>query len=109
MSVQFGTVMSGFAVSSSFSLGRANRVLYVNVASHQGMAWYATFTVDGASQFARPVLDQAALGFASAIFSGTNGGFGLVPWPPTGTVRIETATNVIATTSFALVEVAAGR
>jgi hypothetical protein len=40
------------------------------------------------------VLDQAALGFASAIFSGTNGGFGLVPTPPTATVRLEAATNL---------------
>jgi hypothetical protein len=109
MSVQYGSVQSGFNVSSSFVLSRANRVLYASVASYAPMAWYATFTVDGAAQFARPVLDQAAQGFASAIFSGTNGGFGLVPYPPTATVRIETATNVTVTTSFALIEVAAGR
>jgi hypothetical protein len=109
MSVMYGSVQSGFAVSSSFMLGRANRLVYVNVGSYAPMAWYATFTIDGAGQYARPVLDQAAQGFASAIFSGTNAGFGLVPYPPTATMRIETATNVTATTSFAIIEVAAGR
>jgi hypothetical protein len=72
------------------------------------MAWYLTSAVDG-GPFLRAVLDQAAQGFASACFSGTNGGWGLVPIVPTASVRLESASNVLATTSFTLVEVAAGR
>jgi hypothetical protein len=106
MSVQFGSVQSGFNVSSAFTLSRANRVLYIGVASYTGQAWFATFAIDG-GPFARVVLDQAAQGFASAIFSGTNGGWGLVPYVPTATMRVEAATNVTATVSFAIVEVAA--
>jgi hypothetical protein len=56
-----------------------------------------------------PVLDQATQGFASAIFSGTNGGFGLVPICPAATVRVEGASNLTSTVSFALLEVGAGR
>jgi hypothetical protein len=55
------------------------------------------------------ILDQAAQGFASAIFSGTNGGLGLVPTCPTAMARVEAATNVTATVSFALLKVGAGR
>jgi hypothetical protein len=85
-------------------LSRANRGLYIQVASYAGQAWYATFAVDGGT-FTRAVLDQAALAFASAMFSGTNGGSGLVQFCPTATMRVEAATNLTATTSFCVVEI----
>jgi hypothetical protein len=108
MSVQFGTIVSGQTVSSALSLNRANRVVYVGISSHAAMAWYLTAAVDG-GPFLKPVLDQALGGNPLAVFSGTGGAWGLVPYPPTSTVRLESASAVSATTSFTIVEVAAGR
>jgi hypothetical protein len=55
--------------------------------------------------FARCVPDPALAGNPAAVFSGTNGGWGIFVWPPTAEVRIETATNLTVTTSFCLVEI----
>jgi hypothetical protein len=106
MSVQFGTVQSGFSVSSSFLLTRAQRTIYVGISSHAGMAWFLTSAVDG-GPFMKSVLDQALAGNPLACFSGTGGAWGLVPVVPTASVRLESASNVLATTSFTFVEVAA--
>jgi hypothetical protein len=104
MAIFFGTIVSGQTVSSAFKLDRADRTLNIGINSHAGMAWYATFQMPGAGSFNRAVLGEAAQGFASAIFSGTNGGWGIVPQPPNATMRIETATAVSATTSFCIIE-----
>ena len=72
------------------------------------MARCLTAAVDG-GPYLKPVLDQALGGDPLACFSGTGGAWGLVPVVPTATVRLESASNVLATTSFTLVEVAAGR
>jgi hypothetical protein len=109
VSVQFGSVQSGFSVSSAFQLNRSQRALQLGVASHTGQAWFLAFTVSSGGPFARVVPDPALAGNPAAVFSGTNGGWGVFVWPPTAEVRIETATNVVATTSFAIIEVAAGR
>jgi hypothetical protein len=106
MSVQFGTIVSGQTVSSAFSLTRANRSLYVGISSHAALAWFLTAAVDG-GPFLKPVLDQALGGNPLAVFSGTGGAWGLVPYVPTATVRLKSASNVLATTSFTLVEVGA--
>jgi hypothetical protein len=72
------------------------------------MAWFLTAAVDG-GPFLKPVLDQALGGNPLAVFSGTGGAWDLVPYPPTSTVRLKSASNVLATTSFTLIEVSAGR
>jgi hypothetical protein len=103
--VQFGTVISGFNVRLGFS-ALASQPHTVRLHGElRANAWYATFTIDGPSAFARPVLEQAAQGFASAIVRGTNGGFGLVPTCPATTVRVEVASNLTSTVSFCVVEI----
>jgi hypothetical protein len=104
MSVQFGSVQSGFSVSSTVSLGRANRTVYIQVASYGAQGWFAAFANNG-GPYARPVLDGAAFGVAYPVWTGTAGGWGLVPYPPTATMRVEAASNVTATVSFCVVEV----
>jgi hypothetical protein len=42
-----------------------------------------------------------------ACFSGTGGAWGLVPVAPTATVRLQSASNLLATTNFTLIEVGA--
>jgi hypothetical protein len=106
MSVIFGSIASGFSVSSSFQLTRANRPLYVGISSHAAMAFFLTSAVDG-GPYLKAVLDQAVGGNPLACFSGTGGAWGLVPVVPTANVRLESASNVLATTSFTLLEVAA--
>jgi hypothetical protein len=72
------------------------------------MAWCLTAAVDG-GPYLKPVVDRALGGNPLAVFCGTGGALGLVPYPPTHTVRLESASNVLATTSFTLVEVGAGQ
>jgi hypothetical protein len=55
------------------------------------------------------VLDQVLGGNRLAVFPGTGGVWGLVPYPPTSNVRLESASNVLATTSFTVLEVGARR
>jgi hypothetical protein len=105
MSVQYGSVQSGFSVSSAFQLNRANRALQLGVASYAGQAWFISFAVSSGAPFARVVPDPALAGLPAAVFSGTNGGWGIFAWPPTSEVRVETAGNLTATTSFALIEI----
>jgi hypothetical protein len=69
------------------------------------MAWFLSFAVSSGGPFARVVPDPALAGNPAAVFSNTNGGWAIFAWPPTAEVRIETATNLTATTSFALIEV----
>jgi hypothetical protein len=64
--------------------------------------------VDG-GPYLNLVLDQVLGGNPLAVFSGTGGAWGLIPYPPTSTVRLEAASNELATTSFSLLEVGAGR
>ncbi len=70
------------------------------------MAWFLTFQMPGAGSFNRPVLGEAAQGFASACFSGNSGAWGIVPQPSNATCRLESASNLIATTSFCIIEAA---
>jgi hypothetical protein len=63
------------------------------------MAWYLTKRGGRRRAFFKPVLDQALGGNPLAVFSGTGGAWGLVPYPPTSNVRLEAASNVLATTS----------
>jgi hypothetical protein len=105
MSVQFGSVQSGFSVSSAFQLNRSQRALQLGVASYAGQAWFLSFAVSSGGLFARVVPDPALAGNPAAVFSGTNGGWGVFVWPPTSEVRVEVATAIAATTSFCLVEI----
>jgi hypothetical protein len=105
MSVQFGTVQSGFSVSSAFQLNRANRALQLGVASCAAQGWFLAFAVASGTPFARVVPDPALAGLPSAVFSGTNGGWGAFVCPPTAEVRVEAGANLTATTSFCLVEI----
>jgi hypothetical protein len=105
MAVQFGSVASGFSVSSAFQLNRVQRALQLGVASYQAMAWFLSFAVSSGGPFARVVPDPALAGLPAAVFSGTNGGFGVFVWPPTSEVRVEVGANLTATVSFALIEI----
>jgi hypothetical protein len=105
MAVQFGAVQSGFNVSSAFQLNRANRALQLGVASYTNMAWFLSFAVASGQPFARVVPDPALAGLPAAVFSGTNGGFGVFVWPPTSEVRVEAGANLTSTVSFCLIEI----
>ena len=106
MGVFFGTVNSGFNVSSSFKLDRADRTLYIGINSHAAAGWFVTFQMPGLGSFNRAVLGEAVQGIAWPVFTGTNGGWGIVPQPPNAVCRLETAANVLATTSFCIIEAA---
>jgi hypothetical protein len=105
MSVMYGNVASGFNVSSAFTVIRGNRALQLGVASAAANGWFLSFAVSSGAPFARVVPDPALAGLPAAVFSGTNGGWGIFAWPPTSEVRVETAGNLTATTSFALIEI----
>ena len=105
MSVQFGSVASGFSVSSAFQLARGNRALQLGVASYAAQGWFLAFSVASGQPFARCVPDPALAGLPAAVFSGTNGGWGTFVWPPTSEVRVEAGANLTATTSFCLIEI----
>jgi hypothetical protein len=45
---------------------------------------------------------------SGAVFAGTNGGWGMIPYCPSNQVRIETSAGVSATTSFQIVEAVRG-
>jgi hypothetical protein len=105
MSAQFGTVQSGFSVSSAFQLNRGNRALQLGVASYAAQGWFLAFSVASGQPFARCVPDPALAGLPAAVFSGTNGGFGVFVWPPTSEVRVEAGGTLTATTSFCLIEI----
>jgi hypothetical protein len=48
---------------------------------------------------------RSLAGLPAAVFSGTNGGWGVFVWPPTAEVRVEAGANLTATVSFALIEI----
>ena len=105
MAAQFGAVMSGFNVSSAFQLNRGNRALQLGVSSCAANAWFLSFAVSSGTLFGRVVPDPALAGLPAAVFSGTNGGWGIFAWPPTAEVRVEAGANLTAMVSFALIEI----
>jgi hypothetical protein len=105
MAVQFGSVQSGFSVSSAFQLNRGQRALQLGVASYAAQGWFLAFAVSSGAPFARVVPDPALAGNPAAVFSGTNGGWGAFIWPPTAEVRVEAGGTLTATTSFCLIEI----
>src|SRR5262245_13273048 len=106
MAIQYGTIVSGQSVSSAFELRSSERALAIGISSHAALSWYAAFQPTAGGPWLRYIdLTGTASG---AAFVGNGGGWGIVAWPPTTSVRIETSAAVGATTSVCLVEVVRG-
>ncbi len=91
-------------MSSAFTLAATDRALLVGVSSAAANTWYAAFQPIIGGAWLR-YLDPWSSVTSQAMFSGTNGAWGVVVYPPSSQVRIETSAAVSATTSFALIEV----
>jgi hypothetical protein len=80
-----------------------DRSILVGVSSHAALLWYASFQPAAGAAFVRYLDGWNTT--SGALFTGAGGAWGLVLFPPATTVRIETSGNVLAVTSFCLVEV----
>jgi len=78
--------------------------LLVGVSSHAALLWFASFQATPGGAFLRALDPWSSISGAVVANVGT-AAWGLVPYPPSTTVRIETSAAVSATTSFQLVEV----
>ena len=101
MAVHYVTVASGTTASSAVMVDRGDRAVALAVSSHAALGWHLAFQATAGG----PWLRLATAGTVTPVFSGAAGAWGVVPYPPTGAVRIETSAAVSATTSCALTEV----
>jgi hypothetical protein len=89
---------------------RAAHALNVGISSHAARAWYLTKRGGRWRGFFKPMLDQALRRQpAPRLLWHRRRMKGRVPYLPTRNVRLESASNVLATASFTLVEVGARR
>jgi hypothetical protein len=106
--VLYGSVTAGTTASSAFTLRASDRPLLVGVSSHATLGWFVSFAVTPDGPFIR-YCDMLNSTGSYALFWGAGGGWGVIPYPPTGTLRLETTGAAAAVTSFTLIELAGGR